>query len=133
LATDENDDLRAFLRDNVSSFEELETLLFFARAPRRRWKVRDVSVSLRLTDELTRDALNALPGTLIARDSSGTETTYFYAPARDLELLVERLRSAYEEQRLAVVQIMTANAMERMRSSAARRLADAFRLDRSKK
>ena len=133
MATDEEDELRVFLRDYVSSFEELETLLFFARAPRRPWKTTDVSLSLNLSEELVGDALTALAGSLIARDSSGVEAAYRYAPTPALEPVVERLRQAYDEQRLFIVQIMTANAMARVRSAAARRLADAFRLDRSKK
>jgi hypothetical protein len=47
--------------------------------------------------------------------------------------LVAELERAYSEQRLAIIQAMSANAFERVRGAAAQRLADAFRLEKSKK
>lgn len=126
-----------FLSDHVSGFEELEVLLFFVRAPRRAWKLVDVADALNLPTEVLETALSQLAtaGTPIAAttDATTAATTYRYTPDGPAERLLQALARAYEEQRLTVLQIMSANAMERVRSMAARRLADAFRLDRSKK
>lgn len=126
MTSDETEQLRTFLRENVFSFEELETILFFARAPRRAWGCADVAAVLNLSDDLIEGALDGLTRSLLKRDDA--EGSYRYAPPAELEPIVEKLRQAYEEHRIAVVQLMAANSIERVRSSAARRLADAFRL-----
>jgi hypothetical protein len=72
--------------------------------------------------------------TLLERTSgAGQQASYRYAAPLELQGLLSRLEQAYQEQRLAIVQIMSSNALERMRSAAARRLADAFRLEIGKK
>jgi hypothetical protein len=137
LTSDELEELRVFLSDHLSGFEELEVLLFFVRAPRRAWKLVDVADALNLPTEVIETALRQLAteGAPIAAttDATTAATTYRYAPSVQTERLLEALSRAYEEQRLTVLQLMSSNAMERVRSMAARRLADAFRLDRSKK
>jgi len=134
LTNDEIEQLREFLREHVSSFEELESLLFFARAPRRAWTLVDVATALNVAHESAEAALHLLLEKFVAREvGAGSRALYRYAPRADLDSLVECLRRAYDEERLTVVQIMTANALRRVRSSAARQLADAFRLERTKK
>jgi hypothetical protein len=127
LTSDEAEELKAFLRDNVSGFEELETLLFFVRAPRRAWTCADVAAPLKASEELVEGALKSLTQMVVIAEEKGP-SSYRYAPPAGLEPLLERLLKAYDEQRLTVVQMMTANAIERVRSSAAHRLADAFRV-----
>jgi hypothetical protein len=136
LTSDEFEELRAFLRDHVSSFEELEALLFFMRAPRRPWLSSDVAVAINLQDDLVQGALEtlaAVDGILERTSEAGEEHAFRYSPPAELGPVLSKLQQAYDEQRLRIVQIMSSNAMERVRSSAARRLADAFRLERGKK
>jgi len=133
LTNEETEELRLFLRDNVSSFEELETLLFLARAPRRAWPVADVAAALSLSDDAIRTAVAGLPSSLLVREEGASAPVCRYAAGPDLQPVVERLLRAYDERRVVILQIMSANAMERVRSAAARHLADAFRLERSKK
>jgi len=136
LARDDLEELRIFLRDNISSFEELEALIFFMRAPRRPWSCADVAVAIKLPDDLVQTALEALVaanGILVRTSQPGQDQAFRYSPPADLDPVLEKLLRAYDEERLRIVQIMSSNAMERVRSSAARRLADAFRLQRSKK
>jgi hypothetical protein len=128
--------LRVFLRDHVSSFEELEVLLFFVRAPRRTWSVAELAAALNLSSEVVESALGQLASAsapITATSGGTTSVTHRYMPNVEEERLLDGLRRAYDEQRLTILQLMSANAMERVRSMAARRLADAFRLDRSKK
>ena len=59
---------------------------------------------------------------------------FVFAPkSAELGARVVELERAYVERRLAVVQMMSANAVERMRGAAIRRFADSFRLERPKK
>jgi hypothetical protein len=136
LTSDETEELRPFLRDNVSSFEELETLLFFVRAPRGVWSAADVAPAVRLPEEAIETALDALvkAGNFLqqAMGADGRRG-YRLASSEETLRLLETLRRAYDEERVRVMQIMTSNALERVRSAAARRLADAFRLGRGKK
>lgn len=136
LTRDELEELRVFLSEHVSGFEELEVLLFFVRVPRQAWSLTEVAGALNLSAELVEAALGQLTtagAPITASTDPKTGTTFRYAPSVQTERLLEGLPRAYEEQRLAVLQIMSSNAMDRVRSMAARRLADAFRLDRSKK
>jgi hypothetical protein len=50
-----------------------------------------------------------------------------------LALAVEQLARVHRENRFAVVEIMSTNAVERLRTAAIRRLAQAFRLREPKK
>jgi len=136
LTGDEFEELRVFLRDHVSSFEELEALLFFMRAPRRPWSPVDVAVAINLQDDLVQGAIEALIASngILERTSQAEKGQAFrYAPPAELEPVLAKLQRAYDEQRMRIVQIMSANAIERVRSSAARQLADAFRLERNKR
>lgn len=136
MTSDEFEELRVFLRDHVSSFEELEALLFFMRAPRRPWSCADVALAIRLQDDLVQSALEALvaaDGILERTAQAGKDQAFRYSPPAELDPVLAKLQRAYDEQRLRIVQIMSSNAMDRVRSSAARRLADAFRLERNKK
>jgi hypothetical protein len=134
LTSEELEELRLFLRENAAGFEHLEALLFFARSERRAWTSREVSAALNLPEDTLRAAMAELSRTSpIVEVGTGNSMAYRYAPSVDFEEQVEKLRSAYDQQRVAVLQLMSANAIERLRSAAARRLADAFHLDRRKK
>jgi hypothetical protein len=112
--------LRAFLRDNVTSYEQLSALLVLARSPTRAWSLAELSQEVRLPSDLLESALGWLEERgLIARTAgSGLR----YAP-RDAAAgqQVEVLLRAYDEQRLTIVKLMNESALERMRKSAARR------------
>ncbi len=129
-------ELLRFLRDCMSSYEGLETLLLLARSPTRAWSSREISESLSATQDTIDSALSELVaiGTLVQAEPRPRPTTFRFAPSdEDVRARVTELQRAYVEQRFAIVQVMSANAMERIRGAAARRLADAFRFERSKK
>jgi len=135
LTNEELDELRAFLRSNISSFEELEALMLLMGTPQQPWSVREVAAALNFPEESVEAALDALSSNDLLQRASGRDQSAVYrfqSPERSGTVLA-KLQQAYGEQRLTIFQIMNANALERVRSSAARRLADAFRLDRSKK
>jgi hypothetical protein len=68
----------------------------------------------------------------VARGSAAP--LYGYAPTNEsTRQRVMDLAAAYSERRMTVIQMLSANALERVRRAAMRRLADAFRLERGKK
>lgn len=136
MASDDSEDLRAFLLDHVSSFEELEALLLLMRVAPGQRTVSEVAAALGLTEEMAQTALDGLlaASPVLERTAgAGQQAAYRYSRANEHAELLLRLKRTYDEQRLTVVAIMSSNALERLRGAAARRLADAFRLNNSKK
>lgn len=128
-------ELAHFLRDKVTSYEQLDALLLLARVPGRTWSAAEVSAALAQPVDTSEAALDELveAGDLV-EVSSARPRVYRYAPGNErLRRLVQALQKAYIEERMEIVQVMTANAIDRVRSAAARRLADAFRFERPKK
>jgi hypothetical protein len=127
--------LQAFLHDSISSYEELEALLVLVRDGQPR-SAKEVAQLLKVPADGIAAALTKLActeGLLQIHDQAG-EHRFQYAPrSKLLRQVVEELATAYVEQRLAVVQLMSAYALERMRGAAVRHLADAFRFERRKK
>jgi hypothetical protein len=128
-------ELAQFLREKVSTYEQLDALLLLARAPLKSWSALAVSEALRQSADASETALEELvaAGGLVDIETVKPKV-YQYAPGSELlRRLVDSLQNAYVEQRMEVVQVMTANAIDRARGVAARRLADAFRFERPKK
>lgn len=127
--------LRTFLRDHVSSFEQLRVLLHLESGGEA--TAAEVAAKVGLPPELTEGALEELmqAGQLVRGVApSGGHVHYSYAPSTSgLRALVSELARVYAETPLSVIRMMNENAVERLRSTAARRLAEAFRLDREKK
>jgi len=136
LSGESDERLRLFLHDSVKSYEELEALLFLARNPGREFSSNDVALALNGASGSLDDALKELAtvGRLVAVSKPSAVTLYRYAPADELtRQCVTELETAYAERRMSVMQMLSANALERVRRAAMHRLADAFRLERGKK
>lgn len=128
--------LQIFLRDSISTYEELETLLHLRRNSDRAWSTLEVARALGASDEsiaAALDGLSTVEGLLQLSSEKGEARYQYLAKSKLLRQVVDELNVAYTEQRLTVVQIMSANSLERMRSAAMRRLADAFSIQRPKK
>jgi hypothetical protein len=127
------DDLRRFLLDGVSSYEELDVLLLLVRGSGDSWSAKAVADALGAEADDCRVALEGLlaRGLLaVGRDS----VTFRYSPmTEEVARNVETLERTYREQRAAVAMMMSANAVERVRTSAIRTFAEAFRLRGPKK
>ncbi len=128
--------LQAFLHDSISSYEELEALLLLARESGRSWTDSELAEALKVQVDAMTSALDALISVegLLEVDSQTGQRRCRYAPKSEaLRQVVAELAIAYVEQRLAIVRLMSANALDRVRGAALLRLADAFRIERSKK
>lgn len=128
--------LQAFLHDSISSYEELEALLLLVGQSDRSWTDRELADALKVQVDAIAPALDQLAAVegLLEVDNQTSQRRFRYAPkSKLLRQVVEELATAYADQRLAVVQIMSANALNRVRGAAMRRLANAFRIERPKK
>lgn len=125
------------LRDRVETYEQLEVLLALHATPHRPWHADALAEALRTSAELVAAALAGLvAGGLVATSGTGLRTEYRYAPdpeRPDDAAAVDALATAYATQRLELVKLMSANAIERVRAAAARTFADAFLLKGGRK
>jgi hypothetical protein len=119
------DEVRALLTEHVSSFERLEVLLLL-ESRREHWTMDEIAGELRLSVTLIAPACDSLVvGRLLFRETTGELR---FAPAQELVPVCELLQRRYREDPLAVVRVISDLALERLRSSAARAFADAFRI-----
>ncbi|HYP89930.1 MAG TPA: hypothetical protein VEQ59_17295 [Polyangiaceae bacterium] len=127
MSSSSPENLRLFLQMFVSSYEELEVLLFFARGVRQSWTANELAAALRKPAEPVATALSQLAARGLLESEARTELAYRYAVTNDeLRLRIAELDRAYEHERLSVVQMMSDNALERIRRSAIRGMSDAF-------
>ena len=126
--------LKRFLLENVESYEQLHALLYLAGRPGLAPSASDVSIGLGISEDAALQALQSLQnhGLIVAMVSR--ERPLFRLEGRpDLDAVLEELRHAHEQRPVEVAKLMTANAIERARTIAARHFADAFLLRRDKK
>jgi hypothetical protein len=125
-------DIRAFMLAYVESYEQLEVLLLLHREATE-WQPAGVADALKIPLPSATASLDELAGRgLLRRERGGAG--YRLDPADpSVASLVARLARAYEERRVAVIDLMSANALDRIRRSALRTFAEAFRLRGTKK
>ena len=118
-------DLRQFLFDNVASYDELELLLLLQRQPELDWTVAMAAQELGLLADGCQVALENLAahGLLVL---GVNPVTFRYSPAStQLGEGAEQLERAYRKDRFVIVQLMTTNAMDRVRAAALQKLRGA--------
>jgi DNA-binding IclR family transcriptional regulator len=116
------------LFEHIASYEQLEVLLLMAKERQAPWSARTLAERLGLDSDSCQAALeHLLDHGLVAAGPAAGEFGYHPASS-ELEQKVETLRQTYQEQRVAVVQMMSGNAVERVRTAAIRTFAGAFRL-----
>ena len=118
--------LRAFLREYIDSFESLEVLLLLRRE-RTACTAEELCRRLKTRGPLIDDALASLVRACLVNTDQGMLTLYTYADedsARDA--IVGSLERVYRDEPIRIMQLMTANAIERLRTSTIRAFADAF-------
>ena len=128
------DDVQALLRDHIESYEQLEVLLLLRREVGKTWAAERISERLGISPALAADALAAL-GTsrLVVAHEDEPETRYAYAPEKaSLVETVNRLASDYASARIEIIKLMSANAINRVRTGALRAFADAFVIRKDK-
>jgi len=127
-------DVQVFLRNHIESYEELEMLLLVRRLRGQWHSLPALTAQLPLPGIGDETAEALVARRLLATRRTSPETLYSYAPADPaLELVVARLAQTYAMVPLAVMKLMTANALDRLRASALQTFADAFVLGRRRR
>jgi predicted transcriptional regulator len=128
-----DDEVRAFVRDCIDSFESLEILLLLQRE-RNACTVEELCGRLKTRAPLIDDALaSLLRAGLVNAAGRNVLTSYRYAnedPRRDA--IVRALERVYRDEPIQILQLMSSNAIKRLRNSTIRAFANAFVVRRGK-
>ena len=128
-----SDDIAALLRDLVASFEQLEALLALHSAPARWLDAVDLAVRVGAPTDALDDALHQLHARgLVQRQRSEGALRWQYAPSSEAAARIDRLADLYQRQRLEIMRVLSAQAVDRIRNAASRAFADAFVIGRRK-
>ena len=129
MSTQHFERVRAFLRDHVEAYEHLEVLLLVCRHGDRPWTPAEIAGVLNLPVAIVSDALTHLRTRRLMERLPGVADSFSYRPeSSENAECVAALRQVYETDRLSIIEAMSTNALERLRTSTIRAFADAFRL-----
>jgi hypothetical protein len=127
------EDVRALLHEHIESYEQLEVLLLLRRERYEEWTSEGLGARLHVRAELIETALAGLKNGGLVEATSAAPTRFAYRPASSgLDAAVGRLEREYAERPILIIQLMSANAIERLRTAALHTFADAFVLKKDK-
>jgi hypothetical protein len=118
----------ALLRECVYTFDELEVLLLLQQDRARERRLADIAAAVRLGEPEAAAVLAALVDRqLVSNRVEGGSPGYTLAAGRpDRDQALAALAAVAAESRLGIIRVMNANAVERLRTKAARAFSDAF-------
>jgi len=127
-AEDLSADVRALLHEHIETYEQLEVLLLLRRERHEQWTVDALATRLHVRAELIGSALDRLEAAgLVLATGAAAASRYAYRPVSSgLEAASGRLDREYAERPLRIIQLMSANAIDRVRTAALHTFADAF-------
>lgn len=127
--------VRSLISERIESFEQLEVLKLLSSQPTRDWTAAAVGRELRIDADLAAMALHSLAvRELVVMRRSEREPTFRFGSANpSLSLAAEDLLRAYADDPLGIVRLLSANAIERVRTAATRAFSDAFLYRKDKK
>jgi predicted ArsR family transcriptional regulator len=127
-AGDLPEDVRALLNEHIESYEQLELLLLLRRERYEEWTVEGLAARLHVREELAEAALEGLEASgLVVATSATSPPRFAYRPTSSgLDAAAGRLDREYAERPIRIIQLMSANAIERVRTAALHTFADAF-------
>ena len=135
MTDDLPEDVRAMLHEHIESYEQLEVLLLLRRERHEEWTVTGLATRLHVREELVGPALEGLrTAGLVAITGAAPAPCFAYRPVSSgLDAAASRLDREYAERPIKIIQLMSANAIERVRTAALYTFADAFVLKKSDK
>jgi len=127
-------DVQELLREHIESYEQLELLLIIRADMESVWTEETLATRFRIPTSLVLAALDGLESAgFIEVRRQGSEQRYVYLRQSDkVEATISSLAMAYRENPIPIVKLMSANAIERLRTAALRTFADAFILKKDK-
>lgn len=129
------DAVRELVRERVHAIEQIELLLLLraeaASTPSAVHDAKLLAERLRLSESVVRPALAHLVSSeLLEQTAAG----FAYRPRNEaLAAAVDELATCYADARVEMLRLISANSVERLRSSSLKVFAEAFRLRRRKK
>ena len=122
-------DVRLLLRDHVETYEQLEILRLFAGTGDAALTPDAAATAAGLRPEAAVEALGHLERTGVL-DRSGSTSEPAYRARPDKAQSIDALGESYRHDRLMIMNLMTAHALDRVRTSALRAFAQAFLVGR---
>ena len=120
--------LKQFLFDYVEGHEDLQILIWLHRHAGTAATAPQIAQITGIFPALVSEALGRLAALGLLSTESANPVAFRYNPGDPaLDDALQSVIALYEEEPLRIIEFMTANAIERVRASAARRFADAFR------
>jgi len=123
--------IKTFLFERIHSHEELEVVVLLGREAAQPWTEETIARVLKIDVSLIRDALNALRNRDIVEALAET-TTITWRIGQIHNPQSSELVALYDQHRLEIVMLMSANAIERVRTVAMRTFADCFFLGKQR-
>jgi predicted ArsR family transcriptional regulator len=122
------DDVRALLHEHIESYEQLEVLLLLRRERHEQWTAAELAARLHIREELIGSALEGLESSgLVAASGAASGPGFAYRPTSSgIDAAADLLDREYAERPIRIIQLMSANAIERVRTAALHTFADAF-------
>ena len=121
------EDVRALLHEHIESYEQLEVLLLLRRERYEEWTAEALAARLRVRGELVRSALEGLKASGLVVATGVAPSRFAYRPASSgVDAAAGRLDREYAERPIRIIQLMSANAIDRVRTAALHTFADAF-------
>ncbi len=127
-------DVQRLLREHIESYEQLELLLLLRVDGGRCWTEEEMRARLAVSATLVAEALAGLQsrGFVAARPQSAEKCYCYVTQSGAVEATIGRLELAYRQHPIPIVKLMSANAIERVRTAALRTFADAFIIKKDK-
>jgi hypothetical protein len=118
------DELGQFLFEHVETHEQLQALLWLHKSRAESHSIECISAALHMPASVVSEAVHRLCGSeLVRAERSG----FRCAPeTASLRSSVDQLATAYAENWSAVLQLLSSNAIRRIRTSVMGEFADAF-------
>lgn len=120
-------DVRALLAEHIETHEQLATVLLMRSEPESSWTTDALAEKLKMPDTIAEETLRHLVDRQLVICAEQRPRQYTYSAATPaLRQCVDRLAKAHESHWLAVMNLITENAIARARGSVANALANAF-------
>jgi hypothetical protein len=120
------------LADVIDSFEKLEAVVHLYGLPGRRVSADEIARSVGMHPTATAEALEELRKNEVVARSDDSVPRYSYRLDSPHAGMIDKLVDIYANDRVAILNMLTMIAMQRIRRSAAETFADAFRVRRKK-
>jgi hypothetical protein len=120
-------EIESFLEAVIDSFEHLAILLLMRQERDRSWSPAEAAQALGIPAEVVQSAITSLLEQQllhVVQDEAALRYVYAASGARDA--LVERLNVEYAQNPARLMRLLSAQAIQRVRTSAIRAFADSF-------